>query len=523
MPEIKCPKCGEIFTVDESGYVAIVEQVKNSEFQKELKEREKLLKVATAKEIKLAQANAQRALEREQATHNAEIERLKSVVKETEKDKQSALDVATANAKTTLETSLAQSKQEIEKLKQILSSAENDKKNMIEIEKANAQLALEKSLAESNSEIERLKLQIENSAQESNSKIELEKVTAKSLLDKNTAEFQAEIEKLKGQLAQAESQKELAVRAEQQKSQASISEKDREITSLQFESKNLISVNELKIKSLEESYKIKLLEKDEQINFYKDLKTKQNNKMLGETLEQHCQIAFNQVRHLGFHDAYFEKDNDAKTGSKGDFIFRDYIDNGIELISIMFEMKNEADNTASKKKNEDFFKELDKDRKEKNCEYAVLVSMLEKDNDLYNNGIVDVSHRYDKMFVIRPQFFIPLITLLRNAARDSAEYKMKLAEIQNQNIDISNFENEMLAFQTAFGNHFDKATNKFNSVIDQIDKSIANLEKIKKDLLTTDTHLRNANNKAQELSIKKLTKNNPTMQAKFAELKDDLQ
>ncbi len=440
MSEIKCPKCGEAFTVDESGYIAIVEQIKNVEFQKELKEREELLKAAAGKEV--------------------------------------------------------------------------------EVVKANAKAYLEKSLAESNAEIERLKSQIEGAQKESVSKIELEKATAKANLDKSTADLRSEIEKLKSKLEQAEYQKELAINAEQLKGQAAISEKEKEITSLQYESKSLASANELKVKMLEDGYKDKLAEKDEQISFYRDLKAKQSTKMIGETLEQHCELSFNQVRHVGFPTAYFEKDNDARTGSKGDFIFKDFTENGSELISIMFEMKNEADETATKKKNEDFFKELDKDRREKGCEYAILVSMLEKDNDYYNNGIVDVSHKYPKMYVIRPQFFIPMITLLRNAAKNSAECKEQLAEIQNQNIDISNFEDQMNDFKSKFGRNYRLASEKFQAAINEIDKTIDHLEKTKKALLSSEDNLRLANKKAEDLTIKKLTKGNPTMIAKFEELKE---
>jgi len=240
--------------------------------------------------------------------------------------------------------------------------------------------------------------------------------------------------------------------------------------------------------------------------------------MLGETLEQHCEIAFNQIRPAGFQNAYFEKDNDARTGSKGDFIFREETDNGVEFISIMFEMKNEMDTTATKKKNEDFFKELDKDRNEKKCEYAVLVSLLESDSDYYNSGIVDVSHKYPKMYVIRPQFFIPMITLLRNAAKNSAHYREQLVEVQNQNIDISNFEEQMIAFKDSFGKNVMWASERFSDAIKNIDDTIKLLTKMRENLTLSEKHLNTANNKAQDLTIKKLTKDNPTMTAKFAEL-----
>lgn len=277
---------------------------------------------------------------------------------------------------------------------------------------------------------------------------------------------------------------------------------------------------QLQEQSLKDNFAVQLKAKDTEIAFYKDLKTRQSTKMVGETLEQHCEIEFNRLRATAFQNAYFEKDNDAKTGSKGDYIFRESTPEGIEFISIMFEMKNEMDTTATKHKNEDFFKELDKDRNEKNCEYAVLVSLLESDNELYNTGIVDVSHRYPKMYVIRPQFFISMITLLRNAALNSVQYRKQLAEYKNQNIDISNFEAEMNDFKEKFGRNYQLASDKFRKAIEEIDKTIDHLQKTKDALLSSENNLRLANNKAQDLTVKRLTKNNPTMAQKFAELEN---
>lgn len=273
----------------------------------------------------------------------------------------------------------------------------------------------------------------------------------------------------------------------------------------------------LKEKSLIESYEEKIKVRDEQISYYKDFKAKQSTKMIGESLEVHCHTEFNKLRPL-FKNAYFEKDNDAKTGSKGDFIFKDFDDDGEEIVSIMFEMKNEADSTATKHKNEDFFKELDKDRREKNCEYAVLVSLLEADNDYYNEGIVDVSYRYDKMYVIRPQFFIPLITLIRGIALNSLKYKKELRIIQNQNIDISHFEENMNSFKEGFGRNYRLASEKFKKAIDEIDKTIDHLQKTKEALLSSENNLRLANNKAEDLTIKKLTHNSETMAKMFEDL-----
>lgn len=271
--------------------------------------------------------------------------------------------------------------------------------------------------------------------------------------------------------------------------------------------------------SQKEKYELQLQEKQTQIDLYRDMKTKMSTKMVGESLEQHCEIEFNKLRATAFPNAYFEKDNDARSGSKGDFIYRETDENGVEIISIMFEMKNEMETTATKHKNEDFFKELDKDRNEKKCEYAVLVSLLEADNEFYNSGIVDVSYRYDKMYVVRPQCFIPIITILRDAARRSLEYKQQLALVRSQNIDITNFEQNLMDFKDNFGRNYKLAHDHFNKAIDAIDKSIAQLEKVKAELLGSDKQLGIATNKVEEITIKKLTKDNPTMQAKFEELK----
>ena len=294
-----------------------------------------------------------------------------------------------------------------------------------------------------------------------------------------------------------------------------VSKKDQEI--LELKSKLDINVSEAKLneQSIKNKYEADINALNQEIQFYKDFKAKQSTKMVGESLEQHCSYEFNRLRPTAFKNAYFEKDNDAKTGSKGDFIFRDYDDEGTEIVSIMFEMKNEADTTATKHKNEHFFKELDKDRNEKGCEYAILVSMLEADNDLYNEGIVDVSYQYPKMYVIRPQFFIPIITLIRNAALNSLNYKKELAVVKNQDIDVTNFEDNMNAFKDAFGRNYELASKKFEDAIAEIDKSIDHLQKIKAALTGSENNLRLANNKAQELSIKKLTKNAPSVAEKF--------
>lgn len=298
-----------------------------------------------------------------------------------------------------------------------------------------------------------------------------------------------------------------------------LSEKEKEINDLNNKLENSSNTYLLKEKSLKEQYEDKIKSKDEQIAYYKDFKARQSTKMIGESLEQHCNNEFNKLRPL-FGNVYFEKDNDIKTGSKGDFIFREYDEDGIEIISIMFEMKNEADETSSKHKNEDFLKELDKDRKEKNCEYAVLVSLLEIDNEYYNTGIVDMSHRYPKMYVIRPQFFIPLITLLRGAALNTLGYKKELQIVQNQNIDISHFEDNINSFKEGFGRNYRLASEKFKKAIEEIDKSMDHLQKIKDALISSENNLRLANNKIDDLTIKKLTNNSPTVAKMFEEEKN---
>jgi hypothetical protein len=407
MQEIKCPNCGQVFQVDESGYASIVQQVRDSEFHKELERREAELREKNESSVKIA-------------------------------------------------------------------------------------------------------------------RMEQEKVSAEELQRKNDriAEMDKEIQALKAKLDGAETERKLAVTEAVQEKDRELAERALSITELEGKLESKAAENELREKSIRDQYENALKRKDEQIEYYKDFKARQSTKMIGESLEQHCQNQFNSIRMTAFPNAYFEKDNDARTGSKGDFIFKESADDGTEFISIMFEMKNEMDTTATKHKNEDFFKELDKDRKEKNCEYAVLVSMLEADNELYNAGIVDVSYKYQKMYVVRPQCFIPMITLLRNASMNALMYKQELAEVRNQDIDISNFEDSLMQFKNDFSRNYEIAHNHFDKAIDEIDKTIQHLEKVKKELLGSDNQLRIANNKVDDVSVKKLTKDNPTMRAKFDALKD---
>ena len=353
-------------------------------------------------------------------------------------------------------------------------------------------------------------------------RMEQEKSHSEELSKKNSelAEKEHEIERLKAQLDKAETEKKLAVSEAVQERDRELAERGNEITRLQSDLELQKKEGELRESSLIERHKGEIRLRDEEIDRLKDFKARLSTKMVGESLEQHCLTQFNQIRMTAFPNAVFEKDNDAKTGSKGDFIFREASE-GTEFISIMFEMKNEMDTTAKKHKNEDFFKELDKDRNEKKCEYAVLVSLLESDNELYNNGIVDVSYRYPKMFVIRPQFFIPIISLLRNAALNSLEYQKKLADIQNQQLDIYNFEANLAEFKKGFTYSFGQASARFEDAINGIDKVISALTKIRENLVKSENHLNAANNKLEDVSIKKLTNNAPSVRAMFEEIKNE--
>jgi hypothetical protein len=368
----------------------------------------------------------------------------------------------------------------MQQLHEKLEQAENEKQNALELAEAKYSTKIQQTAADKDAEIQRLTSKLDGNAAE-------QELTIANAVK----ETEKERDDLKNELEQAELKKELEEKSLKEKYETQIKVRDSQIK-----------------------------DRDDAIERLKDMKARLSTKMVGETLEQHCEIEFEKIRHTGFQNADFGKDNDASTGSKGDYIFRDKDEAGTEFVSIMFEMKNESDTTAKKKKNEDFLRELDKDRNEKECEYAVLVSLLEAESELYNAGIVDMSHHYPKMYVVRPQFFLPIITLLRNAAMNSLEYKTELALVREQNIDVTNFENDLEKFKTAFGRNFDLASRKFNKAIDEIDKSIDHLQKTKEALLGTDRNLRLANDKAQDVTIKKLTRKNPTMAAKFDELKD---
>ena len=388
----------------------------------------------------------------------------------------------------------------------------------IEIDKSNYDKLLNDVAGE---EVER---RVKEQAKALQDKFDAELALAKNKAEQNSsdelAKLKAQIEVLQERLKNSDSKVELEVNKAKSESKDKLNEKEQEIIRLKDELKSIEQNNALKISGINQQHKEEIRMKDEQIAFYKDLKTKMSTKLVGETLEQHCLIQFNSIRMSAFPNAYFEKDNDASSGSKGDFIFRENTEEGAELVSIMFEMKNENDTTATKHKNEDFFKELDKDRNEKKCEYAVLVSMLEPENEYYNAGIVDVSYRYPKMYVVRPQCFIPFITLIRNAALASSEYKNQLVLAKNQNLDVSHFEEDLNTFKEKFAENYNRASDRFAKAIEEIDKTIEHLNKVKEGLVGADRNLRLANDKAQDLTIKKLTKNNSTMKAKFDELKD---
>lgn len=390
-----------------------------------------------------------------------------------------------------------------EKLKQLKKQHQSE----LELIEEKANNTLEKKVAEKEKELKELNNKIANFA---NEKEILKKDTERAMLDQ-ISEKEKKIAELGSKMQALESNKKLELIE-------SSTIKEKEIADLKAKLQLREKEAELEKNSIKEKYEIEIKQKDETIAFYKDFKAKQSTKMIGESLEQHCEIEFNRLRMTAFQNAEFGKDNDAKTGSKGDYIYREYDKSGTEIISIMFEMKNEGDETATKKKNEHFFKELDKDRNEKKCEYAILVSMLEADNELYNNGIVDVSYAYDKMYVIRPQFFIPIITLLRNAAMNSLKYKQEVALMREQNIDITNFEEDLNAFKEGFARNYDLASRKFKAAIDEIDKTITHLQKTKDSLLSSENNLRLANNKADDLTVKKLVQKNPTMKEKFDQL-----
>lgn len=456
MKELKCPQCGNVFAVDEADYASIVSQVRNTEFEAELERRIKEMNLRHQAEQALASAKAKQTFEKELNEKGLELSAKEAEIERMKNEKESEIALL-----------------------------RNDK----------------------NTEIALLKSKLEG--------IESQKEAEKSLA---LAEMEKRIALLNSTIGEQESKLQIAIMEERNKAEQQIQAKETEIARLKSEAELEKSKAQVHEAELIKQHEIELKNKQELVDYYKDLKTRMSTKMVGETLEMHCSTLFNQILRPMMPQAYFEKDNIATDGTKGDFIFRDSED-GIEYVSIMFEMKNETDTTSTKHKNEDFLKKLDEDRRKKSCEFAVLVSLLEPDNELYNAGIVDVSYKYPKMYVIRPQFFIPLITLLVQTSKKSLEYKKQLILAQNKEVDVTNFENALLDFQDKFGRNYRLASEKFRTAIEEIDKSIQHLQKIKDALIGSENNLRLANDKAQDLSIKKLTRNNPTMRQKFDEAK----
>ncbi len=461
MHDIICPHCSKAFKIDEAGYADILKQVRDADFDQQLHERLALAERDKANAVALVRAQVAHELQQTAAAKDAEILGLKA-----------KLDAGEVARKLAVTEALSQVEKERDELASRLAQARHESEAAARLAEARLMSALQQA----------------NAAKD------------------------AELQTLKAQIAANEMAQTLAV------SQAvSVVEKQRD--ALQSGLQRAALEKQLAEQSLRDKYETQIKDRDDAIERLRDMKARLSTKMVGETLEQHCEVEFNRIRATAFPRAYFEKDNDARTGSKGDYIFRDVDEAGTEIVSIMFEMKNESDRTATKGRNEDFLKELDRDRQEKGCEYAVLVSLLEPDSELYNTGIVDVFHRYPKMYVVRPQFFIPIITLLRNAAMNAVQFKAELALVKAQNIDITHFEEQLEGFKGAFAKNYDLASRRFQTAIDEIDKSIDHLQKTKDALLGADRNLRLANDKAQDVTIKKLTRGNPTMAAKFAELK----
>ncbi len=484
MSEIKCPQCGKVFQIDESDYGKIVSQVRDKEFSKEMEYRVQHYEKEKADAISLTKAE-------EEAKHTDILNRTKEQ----------------------LTGELNSKEEEISRLKAQIDKFQLEKDLAVK----EAQKEKDSTILQKESEINDLRSKIEKFDLEMDMAVK----KAEEAKESTIRQKEAEITELKAKQSNWDSEKMLALTEAENKKIEAINSKDLEIANLKSRIEQNEFSNKMEQENIKSQYELQLRAKDEEVQFYKDFKAKQSTKMIGESLEVYCMNEFNKLRPTAFQNAYFEKDNQISgSGSKGDFIFRDSED-GVEYISIMFEMKNEADQTATKHRNEDFFKELDKDRNEKGCEYAVLVTMLEPDNELYNTGIVDVSYRYPKMYVIRPQFFIPMITLLRNASRNSLEYRQELALVRDQNIDITNFEEKMNSFKDGFERNYRIASDKFTTAIEEIDKTITHLQKVKDNLLSSQNNLRLANDKAQDLSIKKLTRGNPTMAKKFADLNKD--
>jgi len=462
MHEINCPHCKKAFKIDEAGYADILKQVRDNDFDQQLHNRLELAEKEKISAVELAKEQAENEMHKTASGKNAEILELKA-----------KLGAGELTQKLAVTEALKAVEKERDVLNNELKKAKQDNESASKLADANHFNKLQEISANKDAAIQELKTQLSTN-----------EVAQKHAIIEAVNEAEKARDLLKSDLERATLEKQLSE------------------------------------KSLKDKYETQIKDRDDAIERLKDMKARLSTKMVGETLEQHCETQFNQIRATAFPKAYFEKDNDSRTGSKGDYIFRDSDDLDTEIVSIMFEMKNENDETVTKKKNEDFLKELDKDRNEKHCEYAILVSLLEPNSELYNSGIIDVSHRYPKMYIIRPQFFIPIITLLRNGAQNALQYKTELAIVKAQNLDITNFESELDDFKTGFARNYELASKKFKTAIQEIEKTITHLQKTKDALLGSENNLRLANNKADDLTIKKLTKKNPTMAVKFADLKN---
>ena len=553
MNEIKCPNCGTVIKVDESDYESIVRQVRDEQFAAELAERERLMEREREHALQVAGAEAARKLEqalserdaqiqqlkasaaselvRSEAERNARIAELTARLESAGEERDLASKQAAAEAREEAQRSAAKLQREVDQLRAEL----KQQADAAALKAADAERQAAEGISARDTQIAELKAQLAAASQAQD--LALQKADAEAIrrqheaegalreeLSRDMAEKDKRIAELERTVASETAERELAVaravaQAERERDEAKAT-LEREQAVRDAEKQQLETAHTLELAQVRKSTEELLRYKDDEIERLKDMKVRLSTKMVGESLEQHCESEFNRLRMTAFPHAYFEKDNDASDGSKGDYIFRESDEDGNEVISIMFEMKNENDATATKHKNEDFFKKLDSDRTKKGCEYAVLVSLLEPESELYNTGIVDVSYRYPKMYVIRPQFFIPMITLLRNAALNPLSYKQELALVRQQNIDVTHFEEKLAGFQEGFSRNFDLASRKFKTAIDEIDTTIKHLQKVKENLISSENNLRLANDKAQGLTIRKLTWGNPTMKEKFDEARE---
>ena len=538
MNQITCPKCGTVINLDESDYEGIVRQVRDDQFVHEVEERAASLRREHEQALELARSQAKAELDRVMATQKAELQEAlaRSSAKLQEVKARSASELQEARAASAAALQQAQSAGAAQ-----LAKEQSERAAELMRVRAEADARVAELSAKLESAVEERESAVRVAAQRERMVAQQDAADQKEELREQLAARDAQIASLKAQLDAGATQRDLAVTQAVTEARTTFEEERaklaRDLDAARFElsheqevraaeKQQIETAHALEIEQARKSAQDLIRYKDEEIERLRDMKARLSTKMVGETLEQHCETQFNQLRATAFPHAYFEKDNDASDGTKGDFIFRECDEAGNEIVSIMFEMKNENDTTATKHKNEDFFKKLDSDRKKKGCEYAVLVTLLEPESELYNTGIVDVSYRYEKMYVIRPQFFIPMITLLRNAAMNALAYKQELELVRQQNIDVTEFEEKLLGFQEGFNRNYDLASRKFQTAIDEIDKTILHLQKTKDALVSSENNLRLANNKAQDLTIKRLTRNNPTMKAAFealAEEKDDTQ